>query len=102
MRVYGDVTSGECGPISLNLEAVMTDEAPLEVPWSALSAEALRRVLEAFVLREGTDYGELEFSLEQKVEQVMYQLKRGEAALWFDPETNSVTLAPATRSGRLR
>ena len=80
----------------------MSDEAPVEVPWSALSAEALRRVVEAFVLREGTEYGELEFSLKQKVEQVMHQLTRGEAALWFDPETNSVTLAPATRSGRQR
>ena len=102
MRICGDVRRGERVTRTRQLAASMTDEAPVEVPWSALSAEALRRVLEAFVLREGTDYGELEFSLEQKVEQVMHQLKRGEAALWFDPETNSVTLAPATRSGRLR
>ena len=75
------------------------DEAPIEVPWAALSKEALRGVVEAFVLREGTDYGEWEFSLEQKVEQVMRQLKRGEAALWFDPETSSVTLVPTSRKG---
>ena len=32
---------------------------------SDLSQEALYGLVEAFVLREGTDYGELEFSLEQ-------------------------------------
>jgi uncharacterized protein YheU (UPF0270 family) len=44
------------------------------------------------VLREGTDYGEREFSLEQKVAQVRAQLERGRARIVFDPESNSVTI----------
>jgi uncharacterized protein YheU (UPF0270 family) len=70
----------------------MSDQEPIAVPWEALSPDALRGVVESFVLREGTDYGPLEFSLAQKVAQVTEQLRRGEASLWFDPETESVTL----------
>jgi len=44
-------------------------------------------------LREGTDYGEKEFSLEDKVGRVIGQLKRGEARIVFDPKTESVTIA---------
>jgi uncharacterized protein len=49
-------------------------------------------VIESFVLREGTDYGEREHSLEQKVAQVRGQLERGLARILFDPETDTVTL----------
>lgn len=65
---------------------------PVVIPHAELSAEALRGVIESFVLREGTDYGEREHSLEQKVAQVHAQLERGQARILFDPETNTVTL----------
>jgi len=44
------------------------------------------------VLREGTDYGDREFSLDDKVSHVMRQLKRGEARIVFDLETDSVSI----------
>jgi uncharacterized protein YheU (UPF0270 family) len=66
---------------------------PIEVPYGDLSAELLHAVVESFVLREGTDYGEREFSLEDKVAGVIRQLKKGEAKIVFDPETDSVTIA---------
>ena len=66
---------------------------PVEVPYGELSAELLNAVIESFVLREGTDYGEKEFSLEDKVARVVSQLKRGEAKIVFDPETDSITIA---------
>ena len=65
---------------------------PVEVPWRALSPDALRGVVEAFVLREGTDYGDREFSHEEKVAQVIEGLESGEARILFDPVTESVTL----------
>jgi uncharacterized protein YheU (UPF0270 family) len=67
---------------------------PVEVPWRALSPEALRGVVEAYVLREGTDYGAREFSHEEKVQQLINGLDRGEARILFDPVTESVTLRP--------
>jgi len=47
------------------------------------------------VLREGTDYGEEEVSLAQKVAQVREQLQRGEALLEFSEEHESVTIIAA-------
>jgi uncharacterized protein YheU (UPF0270 family) len=67
---------------------------PVEVPHSALSRDALLGLVESFVLREGTDYGALEFTHEQKVAQVIAQLERGEARILYDPESESVTLLP--------
>jgi uncharacterized protein YheU (UPF0270 family) len=66
---------------------------PVEVPYGELPADLLNAVIESFVLREGTDYGEKEFSLEDKVGRVIGQLKRGEARIVFDPKTESVTIA---------
>jgi uncharacterized protein YheU (UPF0270 family) len=65
---------------------------PVEVPHTELSAEALRGVIDGFVLREGTDYGEVERSHAQKVADVRRQLERGEVRIEFDPLTESVNL----------
>ena len=51
---------------------------PVEVPYGELPEDLLHAVIESFVLREGTDYGEREFSLEDKVARVVSQLKKGE------------------------
>jgi uncharacterized protein len=65
---------------------------PVLVPYGELPAELLHAVVESFVLREGTDYGEKEFSLEEKVARVVSQLKKGEAHIVFDPESDSVSI----------
>lgn len=77
-------------------------EAPIVIPPAALSEQALHGVIESFVLREGTDYGEREYSLEQKVAQVRAQLARGQARILFDPQSNTVTLelVPVGRAAR--
>jgi uncharacterized protein len=66
----------------------------LLVPAEQLSPEALLGLIEEFITREGTDYGELEWSLEQKVEQVRSQLRRGEAVIVFDIAAESCTIMP--------
>ncbi len=66
---------------------------PIVVPHADLAADLLRAIIESFVLREGTDYGEHEFTLDQKVERVIRQLERGEAQIVFDPDTESVNIA---------
>jgi uncharacterized protein YheU (UPF0270 family) len=67
-------------------------DSSLRIPYDELSPDALRGVVESFVLREGTDYGAREFSLEEKVSQVMDQLRRGEAHVVFDPQAQSVSI----------
>ena len=65
------------------------------VPHTELEAGVLRAVVESFVLREGTDYGEHELSLDQKVARVIRQLERGEARIIFDPDSESVDIQVA-------
>lgn len=65
---------------------------PIVIPHRDLSAAALRGVLESFVLREGTDYGEREVSFDQKVAQVLQQLERGEAHIIFDAVLESIDI----------
>ncbi|MCC6171902.1 MAG: YheU family protein [Gammaproteobacteria bacterium] len=77
-------------------------EPPLQIPHEALSPDALRGLLEAFVLREGTEYGAQDVPLETKVQQVLRQLERGEAQVIFDPQTESTDIVTtrALRAGR--
>jgi uncharacterized protein YheU (UPF0270 family) len=75
---------------------------PVAIPHSELSPEALRGVVEAFVLREGTDYGQREVSLEDKVAQVLGQLERGEARIMFEPVSESVTVVVIPQRERHR
>ena len=49
------------------------------IPHEMLSLEALHGVIEAFVTREGTDYGTQDVSLATKVVQVRQQLDAGSA-----------------------
>ncbi len=68
------------------------------MPHGALTPDALRGVIEEFVTREGTDYGERERELEEKVADVMRQLERGEVRIVIDSETESVTLLQVSQS----
>ena len=73
---------------------------PVEVPVDALSGDTLRALVESFVAREGTDYGDRERTLDEKVADVRRQLDRGEARIVFDPESESVNIVPVRRTGR--
>lgn len=67
----------------------------LQIPIDQVLPDLLRAVAEEFVLREGTDYGEREYSLEEKVTLVLEQLKCGKAVLLFDEQEKSFTIGPA-------
>lgn len=51
----------------------------LKIPYDQLSPEALHGVIEEFVTRDGTDYGEHEIPLETKISKVLSQLISGKA-----------------------
>jgi len=69
------------------------DTAGLEIPTERLTKDALRCLIEEYVTREGTDYGEVAHTLDQKVESVRAELRNGRAMILFDPETESCTIA---------
>ncbi len=68
----------------------------MDIDHRLIQAETLRAIVEEFVLREGTDYGEREASLETKVSHVLRGLDEGYVKLVFDSETESVDLREVT------
>ena len=66
----------------------------MKIPWSALSPEALRGLIEEFVSRDGTDYGAIEVSLAQKVAQIERQLQAGDIEIVFVSASGSTTIMP--------
>ncbi len=68
------------------------------IPIDSLAPDTLRRVVEEFVSREATDYG-YEVPFERKVDEVVAQLRRGEAELRYD-EALQTTQIVATDPGR--
>ena len=64
------------------------------IPWQDLDPETLDNLIESFVLREGTDYGEHERSLADKVADVKQQLKTGEAVLVWSELHEPVNIMP--------
>ena len=67
------------------------------IPWQELSTETLDNLIESFVLREGTDYGMQEKTLEQKVADVKKQLVSGEAVSVWSELHESVNIMPAAQ-----
>jgi len=57
-----------------------------------LSNQALEGVIESFIHREGTDYGDVDYSLTEKVQQVKSQLNSGKVVLVYDEASESINL----------
>jgi uncharacterized protein YheU (UPF0270 family) len=67
-------------------------ERRVEVPYGQLAPEVLRRLVEEFVTRDGTDYGAIERTLAEKVAAVMHQLGAGEVAIVVDAERETIDI----------
>lgn len=71
-----------------------------EVPFTALQPETLLRLIEEFVTRDTTDYGTRERTLQDKVADVMRQLRRGEVRIVVEHDSQTVNLVPAAERQR--
>ena len=67
------------------------------IPHRQLSPEALQGLIEEFVTRDGTDYGEREMALQGKVAQVRQQLDHGISVIVYDGQDGSITIVPKDR-----
>jgi len=76
--------------------------AVLQIPPERLDPQTLSSVIEAFVMREGTDYGDQELSLARKVANLHRQVLRGEVLITYDPESESCNLMAAEEFRRLQ
>jgi len=62
------------------------------IPYQQLNPDTLRALIEAFVLREGTDYGDSEVALSDKVNRVLSQLQAGQVVICYSEQEESVDL----------
>ena len=67
----------------------------IEVPYTALEPDTLLRLIEEFVTRDTTDYGVRVRTLDEKVADVMRQLRRGEVVIVLEQVSNTINLVPA-------
>ena len=64
----------------------------LKIPYDQLNPKTLHGVIEDFITRDSTDYGEVAVSLETKISQVFVQLKSGKAVIVFDQATETCNI----------
>jgi uncharacterized protein YheU (UPF0270 family) len=64
----------------------------MKIPHQQLSTDALQTLVEEFVTRDGTDYGDLEVSLEQKTTRVIRMLDKGDVVILFDADSESCNI----------
>lgn len=64
----------------------------MEIPYQKLEPQILHAVIVEFVTREGTDYGQQVFSLDDKVAAVKRQLEEGSARIVFDTESETCNI----------
>ncbi len=62
------------------------------IPVNKISPEALQGVINEFISRDGTDYGEMEVSWETKFRQVKDKLESGLVVLIYDDETETTNI----------
>ncbi|ORJ58622.1 YheU family protein [Geothermobacter hydrogeniphilus] len=67
-------------------------EEGIEVPWEQINPDTLRRMIQEFVSRDGADWDQDGCSLEEKVEQVLRQLRNGRVRVVFDLKSETANL----------
>ena len=72
----------------------------VRIPHTTLQPDTLRALIEEFVLREGTEYGERDVPLEAKVAAVATLLDEGAAVILYDAESGTCTIAPQAPRSR--
>jgi hypothetical protein len=71
-------------------------EEGIEIPLDRIDPDTLRRMVEEFVTREGEEAGDSAYTLEEKVGQVLRQLRTHTARVVFDATTGSWNIVTAT------
>lgn len=70
----------------------MNEDETMIIPWQELDPDTFNNLLEHFVLQEGTEYGEQDVSLADKVEAVRQQLRQGSAVIVYSELHESINI----------
>ncbi len=69
-------------------------EEGIEVPYREIAPETLRRMIQEFVSRDGADWAEAGCTLEDKVQQVLQQLRGKQVKVVFDLRSQTANIIP--------
>ena len=69
-------------------------EDGIDVPLDKINPDTLRNLIAEFVTREWSELGDAGFSLDAKVEQVLAQLRSGQAKVVFDRVSETCNIIP--------
>lgn len=70
----------------------------IQIPPDRLDSATCQSLLEEYASRDGTDYGDRELSLEEKVTALSLQLERGDLMILFDFEAQTWDLLQADQA----
>jgi len=62
------------------------------IPYEQINPDTLKRLIEEFVTRDGTDYGWDDTPLATKIAQVLQQVKQGSVVIVYDSELQSCNI----------
>ncbi len=68
----------------MSQEKIDYHEEGIEIPYDQINADTLQRMIQEFVSRDGADWADAGCALEDKVEQVLQQLKNKKVKVVFD------------------
>jgi len=66
----------------------------VDIPLDRINPDTLRKMIEEFVTREWSELSDSEYTLEEKVEQVLRQLKDERARIVFDCSSGTWNIIP--------
>ena len=84
-------------PADYEIETVRSGDQPeeeLEIPLERVSPDLLHKMLEEFVTREWSELSDSEYTLDEKAEQVLQQLKDKRARIVFDCTSETWNIIP--------
>ncbi len=67
-------------------------EEGVDVPYQQIDSETLRKMIQEFVSRDGADWGDIGCALDDKVEQVLQQLRQKQARIVVDLHSQTVNI----------
>jgi len=70
---------------------------PIIIPHQQLSEDALTKLIEDYVTRDGTDYGQVESSLSAKTERIRRQLQSEKIVIVFNSESETCSIISKDR-----
>ena len=89
---YSTLKNAHTDETELSIDIKADEQKPVHIQPELLALDILNSILEEYIHREGTNYGDVEYTLETKVKQLHAQIVKGDVVIVFDPESESVTL----------